>query len=66
MNDPMEAAYISVHLWAQAVSLAGTFELEAVRRAIVGQAFLAAEGEVIMQSNHHISKFVRLGQVTDL
>lgn len=65
VNDPMEAAYISVHLWAQAVSLAGTFELEAVRRAIVGQAFLAAEGEVIMQSNHHISKFVRLGQVTE-
>jgi len=64
VNDPMEAAYISVHLWAQAVSLAGTFELEAVRRAMVGQAFLAAEGEVTMQPNHHISKFVRLGQVT--
>jgi urea transport system substrate-binding protein len=64
VNDPMEAAYISVHLWAQAVSLAGTFDLEAVRRAMIGQAFSAGEGEVTMQSNHHISKFVRLGQVT--
>jgi len=63
VNDPMEAAYISVKLWAQAVALAGTFELEAVRRSIIGQAFWAAEGEVTMESNHHISKFVRLGQV---
>eukprot|EP00933_Yihiella_yeosuensis_P059081 TRINITY_DN5_c0_g1_i1.p1 TRINITY_DN5_c0_g1~~TRINITY_DN5_c0_g1_i1.p1 ORF type:complete len:1247 (+),score=307.98 TRINITY_DN5_c0_g1_i1:184-3741(+) len=63
VNDPMEAAYISVKLWAQAVALAGTFDLDAVRRSIIGQAFWAAEGEVTMESNHHISKFVRLGQV---
>ncbi|CAE8629865.1 unnamed protein product [Polarella glacialis] len=64
VNDPMEAAYIAVHLWAQGVSLAGTFDLEAVRSAVVGQAFPAPEGEVTMQANHHLSKFVRIGQTT--
>eukprot|EP00932_Pfiesteria_piscicida_P002265 SRR837773.1220.p1 GENE.SRR837773.1220~~SRR837773.1220.p1 ORF type:complete len:2447 (+),score=839.26 SRR837773.1220:691-7341(+) len=63
VNDPMEAAYIAVKLWAQAVALAGTFDIPTVREALVGQAYAAPEGEVVMQSNHHITKFVRLGRV---
>jgi len=63
VNDPMEAAYIAVKLWAQGVSLAGTFDMEAVRMSVLGQAYGAPEGEVTEQNNHHISKYVRIGQL---
>ncbi|ERN39947.1 urea ABC transporter, urea binding protein [Rubidibacter lacunae KORDI 51-2] len=65
-NDPMEAAYIMVYLWKQAVEQAGTADnLEAVRAAAVGQKFDAPEGLVTMNANHHISKTVRIGQVRE-
>jgi urea transport system substrate-binding protein len=57
-NDPMEAAYIMVYLWKQAVEKAKTFELEAVRAAAIGP-----EGKVEMKANHHISKTVRIGEI---
>ena len=61
----MEAAYIMVYLWKQAVEAAGTTDIEAVRKAAVGQEFEAPEGKVTMAPNHHISKTVRIGQVRD-
>ena len=64
-NDPMEAAYIMVYLWKQAVEAAGTTDIEAVRKAAVDQEFDAPEGKVKMFPNHHISKVVRIGQVRD-
>jgi urea transport system substrate-binding protein len=68
-NDPMEAAYISVNIWKQAVEKAGSegtvSDLEAVRSAAYGQAFAAPEGPVKMNPNHHISKTVRIGEVRD-
>ena len=64
-NDPMEAAYIMVYLWKQAVEQAGTTDLEPVRAAAVGQKLDAPEGLVTMQANHHISKTVRIGEVRD-
>ncbi|MEB3164672.1 MAG: urea ABC transporter substrate-binding protein [Prochlorothrix sp.] len=64
-NDPMEAAYIMVYLWKQAVEKAATTDLEAVRMAAYGQEFDAPEGPVKMNPNHHISKWVRIGQVRD-
>jgi urea transport system substrate-binding protein len=65
-NDPMEAAYIMVYLWKQAVEKAGTAgDLEKVRAAAIGQEFAAPEGKVKMFPNHHISKTVRIGQVRD-
>ena len=64
-NDPMEAAYIMVYLWKQAVEAAGTTDIEAVRKAAIGQEFDAPEGRVKMFPNHHISKVVRIGQVRD-
>jgi urea transport system substrate-binding protein len=64
VNDPMEAAYISVYLWKQAVEKAGTANnLAKVRVAAYGQTFNAPEGLITMNVNHHISKFVRIGQV---
>ena len=66
VNDPMEAAYIMVYIWKQAVEKAGTADdLEAVRAAAVGQTFDAPEGKVTMNANHHLSKTVRIGQVRD-
>ena len=64
-NDPMESAYIMVYLWKQAVEQAGTTDLEAVRKAAVGQTFDAPQGTVQMQPNHHISQTVRIGEVMD-
>jgi urea transport system substrate-binding protein len=64
-NDPMEAAYIMVYLWKQAVEKAGTTDLEPVRKAAIGQAMDAPEGKVTMQANHHISKTVRIGEVRE-
>ncbi len=66
VNDPMEAAYIMVYLWKQAVEKAATADdLEKVRTAAIGQTFNAPEGKVTMEPNHHISKFVRIGEVRD-
>ncbi|MCA6586030.1 MAG: urea ABC transporter substrate-binding protein, partial [Pseudanabaena sp. M051S1SP1A06QC] len=64
-NDPMEAGYIAVNIWKQAVEKAGKAEdLEAVRMAALGQTFDAPEGKVTMENSHHLSKFVRIGEVT--
>jgi urea transport system substrate-binding protein len=65
-NDPMEAAYIAVYLWKQAVEKAKTADdIEAVKKAAVGQSFDAPEGRVTLENNHHLAKFVRLGEVAD-
>lgn len=64
VNDPMEAAYIMVHLWKQAVEEAGTAsDLEKVRAAAIGQEFAAPNGPVKVAPNHHISKTVRIGKI---
>lgn len=63
-NDPMEAAYIAVYLWKQAVEKAKSTDLEPVRKAALGQTLDAPEGKVTMENNHHISKVVRIGEVT--
>jgi urea transport system substrate-binding protein len=63
-NDPMEASYIAVNIWKQAIEKAGKADdLEAVRNAILGQVFDAPEGMVKMENSHHLSKFVRIGEV---
>ncbi|QIR37661.1 urea ABC transporter substrate-binding protein [Tolypothrix sp. PCC 7910] len=64
-NDPMEAAYIAVYLWKQAVEKAGSPDLAKVRAAAYGQTIDAPEGKVTVNANHHISKIVRIGEVRD-
>ncbi|MCF2151511.1 urea ABC transporter substrate-binding protein [Desmonostoc muscorum LEGE 12446] len=64
-NDPMEAAYVAVYLWKQAVEKAGSPDLAKVRAAAYGQTIDAPEGKVTVNANHHISKVVRIGQVRD-
>ncbi|RCJ37934.1 urea ABC transporter substrate-binding protein [Nostoc minutum NIES-26] len=62
-NDPMEAAYIAVYLWKQAVEKAGVTDIAKVSAAAYGQTIDAPEGKVTVDANHHISKIVRIGQV---
>jgi urea transport system substrate-binding protein len=64
-NDPMEAAYIAVYIWKQAVEKAGSTDIPAVRTAAYGQTLEAPEGPVKMNTNHHLSKVVRIGEVRD-
>jgi urea transport system substrate-binding protein len=63
-NDPMEATFIGFRMWAQAVVQAGTTEVNAVRQAMYGQRIKAPSGfEVVMNTNHHLSKPVMIGKV---
>ncbi|KAI8903976.1 periplasmic binding protein domain-containing protein [Gorgonomyces haynaldii] len=62
VNDPMEAAYINVYIWATAVDKAQSFDVDLVRQAAYGVTFDAPEGTVTLQTNHHLSKYARIGQ----
>jgi len=63
-GDPMEAAYVGVHLWARAVAAAGTTEVFAVRKALQSQSFSAPEGIVSIDPNtQHTWKTVRVGKI---
>ena len=63
-DDPIEAAYFQVHLWAQAVKKAGATEVNALRAAALGQEFHAPEGVVrIDPKNQHTWKTVRIGEI---
>jgi urea transport system substrate-binding protein len=65
ISDPMESAYAAVHLWAMAVESAGSDDVNAIRDAIQDQSFDAPEGQVTIDpQTHRVSKFVRIGQIT--
>jgi len=65
-GDPIEAAYIAVHLWAMACEKAGTFEVEPVRIASKGLSFEAPEGTVTIDGgNQHLSKTIRIGKINE-
>jgi urea transport system substrate-binding protein len=59
-DDPIEAAYFGVYLWAEAVKKAGTFETDKVRQAIGGVSYDAPEGRVTVDpiTNHTIKNFM--------
>lgn len=63
-NDPMEATYIGFKMWTQAVEQAGTTNVDAVRQALIGQKVKNLTGGVaLMNSNHHLSKPVLIGEI---
>ena len=64
-NDPMEAHYIGINMWAQAVKQAGTTDIDAVRQAVGYQRFKAPSGfEIQMDAkNHHLHKPVLIGEI---
>ena len=60
--SPMNLSRIGVYLWKQAVEKAGTFEVDAVRTALIGQKFKGPAGEVTMQENHHLVNNAFIGE----
>ena len=62
-SDPIEAAYTQVYLWKQAVSLAKSVEIDAVRAAALGQTFEAPGGWVRVEANHHLWKECYIGKI---
>jgi urea transport system substrate-binding protein len=63
-DDPIEAGYFGVYLWAAAVEKAGSTEVAKVKEAAKGLQFQAPEGLVtINPQNQHVSKTVRIGKV---
>ena len=66
-NDPMEATYVGIHMWRQAVEQAGTTDVDAVRQAVAGQVFQAPSGfEIKMdEKNHHLHKPVFIGEIKE-
>ena len=64
-NDPMEATYVGINMWAAAVKKAGTTDVDAVRKAMYGITFPAPSGFTLKmdESNHHLHKPVMIGEV---
>ncbi len=60
--SPMNLSRMGVYLWKQAVEKAGTFDVDKVRDALVGQKFKGPAGEVTMQENHHLINNVFIGE----
>jgi urea transport system substrate-binding protein len=64
-NDPMEATYIGVYMWKQAVEKAKSFDTDKVVTAMAGQTFQAPSGFIATMDakNHHLHKPVFIGEV---
>ena len=64
-NDPMEATYIGIHMWKQAVEKAKSTDTDKVIAAMAGQTFKAPSGIMskMDEKNHHLHKSVFIGEV---
>src|SRR5690242_6956599 len=64
-NDPMEATYIGIHMWKQAVEKAKSTDTDKVIAAMAGQTFKAPGGfmSTMDPKNHHLHKPVFIGEV---
>src|SRR6187397_898287 len=64
-NDPMEATYIGIHMWKQAVEKAKSTDTDKVVAAMAGQTFAAPGGmtSTMDAKNHHLHKPVFIGEV---
>jgi len=64
VSDPMEAAWIGVHLWADAVRSAGTSDPRVIRDTVLHQSMDAPEGVIAVdQASRHVWKTARIGRV---
>jgi urea transport system substrate-binding protein len=64
-NDPMEATYVGMWMWKQAVEKAKSTDTDKVVVAMAGQKFTAPDGyEIKMdEKNHHLWKPVLIGEI---
>ena len=64
LTDPMEAAYVGVKLWAQAVREAATDNPGDIRRSLRNQRMLAPGGPVRFDpSSQHLVRAPRIGRI---
>ena len=64
-NDPMEATYVGIYMWKQAVEKAKSTDTDKVIAAMGGQTFKAPSGFDLMmdKTNHHLHKPVMIGEI---
>lgn len=63
-DDPIEAGYNAVYIWAAAVEKAGSFEVPKVREAAKNLSLDTPEGKVTVHDwNQHVYKTARIGRV---
>ena len=64
-NDPMEATWIGIHMWKQAVEKAKSTDVDKVIAAMAGQTFVAPDGFTVKmdEKNHHLHKPVMVGEI---
>ncbi|HDL7090969.1 TPA: urea ABC transporter substrate-binding protein [Yersinia enterocolitica] len=64
-NDPMEATWIGMHMWAQAVEKAKSTDVDKVRAAMADQTYPAPSGFTLTmdKTNHHLYKPVMIGEI---
>ncbi|EIJ44649.1 urea ABC transporter periplasmic protein [Herbaspirillum sp. GW103] len=64
-NDPMEATYVGIHMWAQAVEKAKSTDTDKVIAAMAGQTYKAPSGYTLEmdKTNHHLHKPVMIGEI---
>lgn len=64
-NDPMEATWVGMHMWAQAVEKAKSTDVDKVRAAMAGQKYPAPSGFTLTmdKTNHHLHKPVMIGEI---
>jgi len=63
-DDPMEASRTGILMWKAAVEKAGTTDVDAVRKAMIGQKLNTPSGYLeVMGANHHLSKPVMIGEI---
>ncbi len=64
-NDPMEATYVGIHMWKQAVEKAKSTDVDKVVAAMGGQTFNAPSGYQLKmdETNHHLWKPVFIGEI---
>ena len=64
-NDPMEATYVGIHMWKQAVEKAKSTDTDKVVAAMAGQTFAAPSGYTLKmdETNHHLWKPVFIGEI---
>jgi len=64
ISDPMQTAWVGVHLWANAVKHANSSDPEVIRSTVLHQSLVAPEGIVsIDQSNRHMWKTARIARI---
>ncbi len=64
-NDPMEATYVGIHMWKQAVEKAKSTDTDKVIAAMAGQTFKSPSGFTLTmdKTNHHLHKPVMIAEI---